>query len=149
NDWGSHNGTPPYTGLNDCAHFVSECLSKAGVNLGGVIQVQPLVESLRGRNDTKTLAYLVDLEKARRMIRSNQGNGIFYGSIVRRGDIIAFGKDGQHMHSSLYLGNEQITHHAWVNHSKKPNHQHRDPVTRMNQNWEDEANARHPKVTII
>jgi hypothetical protein len=153
-DLGSNNQKPPHTGLNDCAHFVSECLRHAGVSLPqDVKDVDTLLRLLRNRSDTKTLAWLVNIDQARRIIRANLGTTMFSGapSILQQGDIIAFGnaKKTQHIHSTLYLGNEQITHHTVVNHRDKPNHQDFDPVTKRNQNWEFESNSTHPLVTII
>jgi len=153
-DPGSINGSPPYTGLNDCAHFVSECLSKAGIPLAAT-DVDTLVSALGSgpvAHHTKTLAFLVSKDRAQRIIQNNLGTAFFseVPSILKQGDIIAFGNDKKmHIHSTLYLGNEQITHHTVVNHSAKPNHQNVDPKTKLKQNWEFESNGVHPRVTII
>jgi hypothetical protein len=152
-DLGSINRLPPHTGLNDCAHFIAECLRHAGVPISkDVIDVDTLLTVLRNRSDTKTLAWLVNVSEARRIIRANLATATFSGtpSILQQGDIIAFGNaDHQHIHSTMYLGNEQVTHHTVVNHPDKPNHQNFDPATKMNQNWEFESNDVHPLVTII
>jgi len=150
-DSGSINRLPPHTGLNDCAHFVSECLRHAGIPISAT-DVDTLLGVLRARSDTKTLAWLVNVDQARRIIRVNLGSSIFTGtpSVLEPGDIIAFGNaKQQHIHSTIYLGNEQVTHHTVVNHRNKPNHQGFDPVTKMKQNWEFESNDVHPLVTIV
>jgi cell wall-associated NlpC family hydrolase len=155
-DRGSNNpdGKPHHFGLDDCAHFVGECLRKAGVSVPvNAIDVDTLLAFLRGFPGTQTLAWFVPFENAQRIIRANPARSLFSGvpSVLRVGDVIAFGNDKKthHIHSTIYLGNEQITHHTVVNHPSKSNHQRLDPATNIKQNWEFEAHPKHPRVSII
>ena len=62
------NGVQPrFNGLDDCAHYVSECLEKEGIHCATPSAPQ-LVQTLRSRHDTKTLADLVDPLRAKLMI---------------------------------------------------------------------------------
>jgi hypothetical protein len=74
--------TPPHTGLNDCSHFVTECLSEGGIQFNrSTLKAPDLVQALHDRTDTKTLAQHVDKDAAARIIRSG---------VMSPGDVIAF-----------------------------------------------------------
>jgi hypothetical protein len=139
-EWGIE---PLYTGLNDCAHFVSECLSKAGLAKVGSTDVGELVGNLR-KAGAKTLCQLVDKDRARRIMQAD---------ILKPGDVIAFGTSDKKLHHSvLYLGDEQIAMHTYINHpdyDNNPNPVQRDPNTRKLRNWEMASNDSHPLVTIM
>ncbi len=133
---------PRYTGLNDCAHFVSECLSKAGLKVGSN-DVGQLVRNLQ-KAGAKTLCQLVDKDRARRIMQAN---------ILKPGDVIAFGTSDKILHHSvLYLGDEKIAMHTYINHpdfDKNPNLVQKDPNTGQLRNWETASNPSHPLVTIM
>ena len=129
--------TPPYTGLNDCSHFVSECFKQAGVAVWALSAVQ-LVANIRRRADTKTLCYQVDKEAARRIINSN---------LMTPGDVIAFSFDGLFRHCTIYLGGRAIVMHTPLNHPHGPWKRETDSAGQNN--WEASAHENHPEVTLI
>jgi hypothetical protein len=136
---------PRYTGLNDCAHFVSECLSKAGLNVltPENRDVNKLIKSLEQTGAVKILAKLTDKDRARRILQSD---------IMTPGDVLAFGvSDGHHRHSALYLGGEAIAMHTYINHPTLNNDKlvKTGAVTGKKSNWETAANSSHPLVTLI
>ena len=68
------------------------------------------------------------------------------------GDVLAFGQDAnKHRHSALYLGNETIAMHTYINHPTLNNDLivRTDPMTGKKTNWETAANEAHPLVTLI
>ena len=98
-----------WPGLNDCAHFASECLNAGGVHVSD-LRVGDLIRKLRDRADTKTLAYFVDLASAKRIVDSG---------IMQVGDIVAFGtasKTFVHGHSTIYMGGGKVANHTHLNH---------------------------------
>src|SRR5262249_7999447 len=130
--------TPPYTGLNDCSHFVSDCLQKAGVD-AWALNAPDLVRRLRARADTKTLCFQVNKEAARRVINSG---------LLTPGDVIAFSDWTGFRHATLYVGGRMIAMHTSANHPDG------DPVYLRNDwagpnNWEASAHDAHPNVTLI
>ncbi len=99
----------PWEGLNDCTHFVSECLSAGGVPLHE-LNVGGLVKTLKARSDVQTLAEFVDFSLAKRIVQSG---------VMKRGDIIAYGtaaKNFSHAHAVIYMGNNQVCNHTHLNH---------------------------------
>lgn len=85
---------PPYWGLNDCTHFISNCLAAAGKNVE-TPRAAELVAKLRARSDIKTLCLLAELDAAKRIIDS---------PVLRAGDVIAFGgTNGHHRHTTLVV----------------------------------------------
>src|SRR5262249_40032704 len=86
--------TPPYTGLNDCSHFVSECLRKAGID-AWALNAPELVRNLLSRSDTKTLCFQVNKDGARNVINSG---------LLTAGAVIAFSDWNGFRHATLYLG---------------------------------------------
>lgn len=133
---------PKYTGLNDCAHFVSECLSKAGLNVGDP-EVNKLLKNIEATGKAKTLVQLTDKERARRILQSG---------IMTPGDVLAFGKTGKgHKHSTLYLGDEKIAMHTYINHPDLNNNLlvKQDSLTGKKSNWETASNDAHPLVTLV
>jgi hypothetical protein len=129
-----------WAGLNDCAHFVSECLKAGGVKQVYNVGVGKLVKGLRARGDTKTLANLVDLAASERVVATG---------ILKIGDIIAYGGENMdyvpHGHSTVFMGNEAVANHTRLNH---PDFKGREGGKG---NWKVYADPRrgHPKVTII
>ncbi len=134
---------PRYTGLNDCAHFVSECLSKAGLKKVASNEVGQLVSNLQNAG-AKKLCQFVDKERARRIMRAG---------ILKPGDVIAFGtRDRVLHHSVLYLGDEKIAMHTYMNHpdfDNNPKLVQKDAATGKVSNWETASNPSHPLVTIM
>jgi len=133
---------PQYTGLNDCAHFVSECLSKAGLKVAST-DVGQLVSNCQAAG-AKTLCYQVDKDAARRILQAG---------IVKAGDVLAFGTSDKKLHHSvLSLGDEKIAMHTYINHPEFDNNStlvEKDATTGKVRNWETAANAAHPLVTIL
>ena len=98
-----------WAGLNDCAHFVSECLTAGGVPVWE-LGVGNLVHKLRARGDTETLGYFIDLDSAQRIVAAG---------ILDVGDIIAFGtthKTFAHGHSTIFMGGGKVSNHTHLNH---------------------------------
>ncbi|HET7544399.1 MAG TPA: hypothetical protein VFK05_31225 [Polyangiaceae bacterium] len=98
-----------WNGLNDCTHFVSECLSAGGLIIHE-LNVAGLVRTLQGRSDVQTLAEFVDFSLAKRIVQSG---------VMKEGDIIAFGtaaKNFSHGHAVVYMGNNQVCNHTHLNH---------------------------------
>lgn len=96
-------------GLNDCAHFASECLKAGGVGAYD-ISVSGLISKLRAAASTKTLAYFVPLAMAQRIVSSG---------VMQIGDIVAFGADNQtftHGHSTIFMGGNKVANHTHLNH---------------------------------
>ena len=108
NQGSSLPGVP--SGLNDCAHFVSECIRAGGIKVGSP-GVPELVKELRKLGNTKTLANLVDKAAAKRMVLSG---------LVKIGDIIAYGGENDayspHGHRTVYMGGEAVANHTRLNH---------------------------------
>lgn len=122
---------PPYFGLNDCAHFVTECLAAGGIQQK-TTGVGDLMRRLRGMSDTKTLALTVDAQRAR---------GIINAGILKPGDVIIYSQDqNTHEHSAVYLGAGKVATHTKSNH---PDH----PL--QGGKWDTSANPDHPLVTLI
>jgi hypothetical protein len=99
-----------WRGLNDCAHFVSECLRAGGIQGIYSVSVANLIGKLRAAANTKTLAYFVNVSTAERIIKSG---------IMKVGDIVAFGtatKTFAHGHSTVYMGNGKVANHTHLNH---------------------------------
>jgi hypothetical protein len=134
----SEGQTPPFTGLNDCSHFVSECLQRAGVTAWS-LNAPDLVKRLRARTDTKTLCYQVDKEAARWIINSG---------LMTPGDVVAYSDSNGFRHATLYLGARMIAMHTSFNHPDgDPMHIRTDSAGPNN--WEASAHASHPNVTLI
>jgi hypothetical protein len=122
---------PPYNGLNDCAHFVTESLAAGGINVRtrGVPQ---LLSLLRGLADTKTLALTVPV---------NLADNIVKAGIMDVGDVIIYSlTPTDHHHSTVYMGNEKIAMHTWANHPDHPT---------LKGDWKASATKDHPLVTLI
>jgi hypothetical protein len=129
-----------WAGLNDCAHFVSECLKAGGVKEVYDLGVPKVVQNLHARADTKTLARLVDLSVAQRVVATG---------ILKIGDVIAFGGENMayypHGHSTVFMGNEAVANHTRLNHPTFKG------LEGGKGNWKRYADPgrKHPKVTII
>jgi hypothetical protein len=82
--------------LEDCAHFLSSCVTDGGVTIMEY-GVPRLVNGLMSRNDTKTLCEKVGQEAGQRVIDS----GIF-----QQGDMMGYFKtsSGGYSHSAMYIG---------------------------------------------
>jgi hypothetical protein len=135
--------TPPYTGLNDCAHFVSECLMQAKIKgFRPSNDAEQLFKNLVNLGQTtKTLAKHVEKEKARRIINSG---------LLKPGDVILFATPKlSHLHSTLYLGEQQVAMHTHLNHKRAKGDQLKDSQTQKTNNWEVSSNSAHPFVSII
>ena len=92
-----------WAGLADCAHYLSNCLTAGGaaVKERGVAG---LVETLRGRSDTKTLCEKAPRDRAQRVIDSGifkKGDMIGYFNVDPNGD---FGRLNSYTHSTMYVG---------------------------------------------
>jgi hypothetical protein len=137
-----------WAGLNDCSHFVSECLRKGGFS-NGSLSVGPLVDNLLKSGSVKLLTDLVSLADARAVL----GAGI-----VKAADIIAYGADdgsrfNVHGHAVIVqeigaaAGAAQV---AVVNHTRL-NHKSFNGVGGGADNWTEYAAAatKHPLVSIL
>jgi len=104
---------PKYHGLNDCAHFASECLASGGIKCGtGSVGELLRQLSVLPYTTTKTLALTVPLDKAKNFIDS---------PLMQRGDAIIYSsKKGEHNHSAIYLGDGKRAMHTVSNHAKHP-----------------------------
>ncbi|MCL2385155.1 MAG: hypothetical protein FWC84_04930 [Alphaproteobacteria bacterium] len=84
-------------GINDCAHFLSECFSAGGVKVAAWSPHQ-LISALQDRRDTKTLCEKATHDQAQKVIDT----GIF-----QRGDLIAYVFDqdlSDDDHSAIFAG---------------------------------------------
>lgn len=98
-----------WNGLEDCAHFLSQCVRAGGAGIETQWGVRELVEGLQGLSETKTLAERVGKDAGQRIVDS----GIF-----KLGDMIGYynnnpkeGKRG-YGHSAMYVGGGGITCHS-------------------------------------
>jgi hypothetical protein len=126
-----------YWGLNDCAHFLSECLLRGGYSVQ-TTSAPDLVKKLQEQpiDVAKTLAYMVPAGMAKFGIRSG---------VMKPGDCIFFANDGGHLHSSLYIGDESIIAHTWSAHPKRKG----AAYVKNGHNWEASVNLHHQLVTLI
>ena len=95
----------PWEGLADCAHFLSKSINAGGVDSSS-LAVSVLVNQLRARSDTKTLAEKVPQDKAQRVIDSGafkEGDIIGYFNISPSGD---YGRVNSYTHSTMYVGKD-------------------------------------------
>jgi hypothetical protein len=108
-----------YSGLNDCAHFLTSCLAAQGIKLGNRINVPKVVTELRARSDVKTLAYLVESAKADRIVKSDLSDP--NNSLMKPGDVIFYGSSSEQHHSALFVGSGKtregiVATHTFSNH---------------------------------
>jgi hypothetical protein len=127
----------PYHGLNDCSHYVSQCLKAGGIHVE-TLGAPELFSLLRARGDTKTLALTVGKDTAQRVLDSG---------VLKCGDVLIFSSTPTvHRHAAIYMGKftgeHRITMHTHANHSDK-----NDPNS--SDAWTDSAHAGHPLVTLI
>ncbi len=101
---------PPYYGLNDCAHFVTQSLGAGGIHVE-TTGVPTLFNSLRSLPDTKTLAKTVAAATAKPIVDAG---------LMKPGDVIIFSKGAEHHHSTVYVGGGKIAMQTWANHPKNP-----------------------------
>lgn len=90
-------------GLVDCAHYVSRCLTSAGVKVNQP-GVDGLVSTLRKMKETKTLG--LKISKA-------QGDRILATGVMQPGDVVTYmpPKKNDYSHSTVYMGaDENGTH---------------------------------------
>ncbi|MEO6809456.1 MAG: hypothetical protein ABI353_10145 [Isosphaeraceae bacterium] len=96
----------PWEGLADCAHYLSECLRAGGLTTVNERGVKSLVNTLRARSDTKTLADVVPQDNAQHVIDSGifkPGDMIGYFNISATGD---YGGKQDYTHSTMYVGKD-------------------------------------------
>ena len=101
-----------WEGLNDCSHFVSECLKAGGAGEVYNVGVPGLVAALRKRGDVKTLGYFLDAATAELVINAD---------VMKPGDVIAYGdekKGFSHAHSVIYMGKDAAGDYRVANHSR-------------------------------
>jgi hypothetical protein len=113
-DWTGIQSGGVYGGLNDCAHFVSECMRAGGISVYSA-DVGTLLHQLGKLPDTKTLASLVSLRAAKRIVD--------HADIMKKGDVIAFGSSkgySEHAHSTVYIGDGSVANHTHLNHRDYP-----------------------------
>jgi hypothetical protein len=92
-----------WDGLADCAHFLSECLSKGGAKVDEW-GVAGLVSTLQNRSDTKTLCERVPQDRAQRVIDTGifkKGDMLGYFNVSPTGD---FGGRQAYAHSTMFVG---------------------------------------------
>jgi len=122
---------PEYHGLNDCAHFVTECLAAGGI-LMRTPSVPMLLNSLTAHSSTKTLCRTVQSSLAKRMIDAK---------VLQPGDVIIFSKTAtKHGHSAIYLGNGKMAMHTYSNHANS---------TLSHGDWQGSVTDEHNLVTLI
>ena len=119
---------PEANGLNDCAHFVTQCLAAGDIHME-TTWVPALFNSLSAR--AKMLAKMVTDAEAENVVKSG---------VMKKGDIILYSKGADHHHSVVYMGSAQISMHTWANH---PNH----PT--LHGDWKASATSDHPLVTLF
>lgn len=87
--------------LEDCAHFLSECLKAGGLRIADQWSVPMLLMALRESEDAtpkpiaKTLAEKVSRAAAQNIIDTN---------LLRIGDMIGYFVDGKYAHSAMFTG---------------------------------------------
>jgi hypothetical protein len=121
---------PPYNGLNDCAHFVTQSLAAGGIHVA-TTGVSVLFHKLHSVPDTKMLAKQVEAEVAEPIVESG---------IMHTGDVIIYSLGNEHHHSVVYMGNAKIAMHTWANHPDHPT---------LHGDWKASATGDHPLVTLI
>jgi hypothetical protein len=92
-----------WAGLADCAHFVSKCLQKGGINIFD-LGVPSLVAKLQARADTKTLAEKVPRAAGQKVVDSGllkPGDLIGYFNVSPDGD---YGGAKEYSHSTIFHG---------------------------------------------
>ncbi len=137
-----------WAGLNDCSHFVSECLRKGGFS-NGSLAVGPLVDNLLKSGSVKLLTDLVSLADARLVL----GAGI-----VKKADIIAYGADDAsrfNVHGHAVIVQEVVVSAgavkvAVVNHTRL-NHKSFNGRGGGDDNWTQytAVETKHPMVSIL
>ncbi len=93
----------PWAGLADCAHYLSICLNKGGVDSSS-LGVSDLVRKLQARGDTKTLCEKVSTAAAQRVVDSgifDKGDMVGYFNIDPKGD---YSGARRYTHSTMYVG---------------------------------------------
>lgn len=124
---------PRYNGLNDCAHFVTECLANGGENGLRTVSVPALLNSLTAHSGTKTLARFTSQANAQRIMDVG---------LLKEGDVLIFSKTvNKHGHSTIYLGRGKMAMHTYANHP--------DCTERGNGDWTNSMTAEHDMVTLI
>jgi len=94
--------------LEDCAHYLSQCVRAGGAAIDTQWGVGLLIQSLRALPDTKTLMERGDIAAGNRLIKA----GLF-----KKGDMIGYfhntkGKEFGYGHSAMFVGNDGITCHS-------------------------------------
>ena len=92
-----------WAGLADCAHFVSKCLQKGGINIFD-LGVPGLVAKLQARVDTKTLAEKVPRDAGQKVVNSGllkPGDLVGYFNVSPDGD---YGGAREYSHSTIFHG---------------------------------------------
>jgi len=124
---------PPYNGLNDCAHFVTECLAAGGAPGLRTVSVPNLLNSLTAHSETKTLAKFTNQANAQRIMDAG---------LLKEGDVLIFSKTvNKHGHSTIYLGGGKMAMHTYANHPNCPE--------RGGGAWTGSMTAEHNLVTLI
>ena len=125
---------PRYTGLNDCAHFVTECLAKGGEDKMRTVSVPDLLNKLTAHADIKTLARTVSEDRAQRILNAG---------LLKRGDVMIFSKTvNKHGHSTIYLGGNKMAMHTYSNHPDGTLAGHKG-------DWTGSMTAEHNLVTLL
>lgn len=92
--------------LEDCAHFLSQCLKAGGLRIREQWSVQMLVNELRAGEDNsaapiaKTLAEKVPHAAAKAIVDSG---------LLKIGDLVAYFHDGRYAHCGMYAGHHNGT----------------------------------------
>jgi hypothetical protein len=109
------NKPPKDFALNDCTHFTSECVIAGGLPASfSSIDAGQFFDKLHASNKTKSLARLVEIADARRIIDAPR-------SPFKVGDVIVYsGGPADHHHALVYLGGNQIAMHTVSLHKDHP-----------------------------
>jgi hypothetical protein len=98
-----------WDGLEDCAHFLSQCLRAGGATIPTEFGVQGLVNALQALPDTKTLG---------ERLGDAAGQQIVDSGVLRPGDMLGYYNNTggeakrEYSHSAMYVGDNGITCHS-------------------------------------
>lgn len=87
--------------LEDCAHFLSQCLKAGDLRIAEQWSVPMLVSALRQGEDTSTIPFVKTLaEKVPRAA----AQAVIHAGLLRIGDMIGYFTKGNYSHSAMYTG---------------------------------------------
>lgn len=96
--------------LEDCTHYISRCLMQGGVNIIPTAWAGSMVNNLRARGDTKTLADRVPLAHAENVMATG---------VLQKGDVIAYWSHGMYQHMAVRVETDGMSCHTWSRYADK------------------------------